>query len=267
MRALVLTVAPADAELAADDLWALGVVAVEERAGTTGVIELWTSLGDDPSLHEALQHVRWPWRLETIDDAVSDTWRSFAEPTWVDDDLVVHPEWVDPGDVAGSIAIPIEPGSTFGMGDHPTTVLSMRALRKVVEPGCRVLDVGCGSGVLAIAACRFGASQAVGIDISPAAVPTTEHNARINGVLDRVVAFTTPLAEIEATFDVVIANILAPALIDLAVDLRRVLANDGTLIISGILADRHQHVLDALAPMRVVGREDRDSWTAISLRR
>jgi ribosomal protein L11 methyltransferase len=78
---------------------------------------------------------------------------------------------------------------------------------------------------------------------------------------------TTPLAEIDGTFDVVVANILAPALVDLAGDLRRVLSEEGTLIISGILAERHQHVLDALAPLHVVGREDRESWTAISLRR
>lgn len=269
MRALVLTVARREAELAADDLWALGVVAVEERAGANaGSIELWTSLGDDGALlNETLRHLRWPWRLETVDEAVSETWRAFALPTWVDDDLVVHPAWVDPGDVGGAIAIAIEPGSTFGMGDHPTTTLSMRALRRAVAPGDRVLDVGCGSGVLAIAACRFGAADAVGIDISPAAVPTAEHNAAINGVSDRVVVFITPLAEIDGTFDVVVANILAPALVDLADDLRRVLSAQGTLIISGVLAERHQHVLDALSPLRVVASEVRDSWTAISLRR
>ena len=267
MRALVLTVGSADAELAADDLWALGVVAVEERAGASGTTELWTSLGDDVALDESLRHLRWPWRLEVVDDAVSETWRAFALPTWVEDDLVVHPEWVDPGVATGAITIAIEPGSTFGMGDHPTTVLSMRALRRVVVTGCRVLDVGCGSGVLAIAACHFGAAHCVGIDISPAAVPTTEHNARINGVADRVGVSTTPLAAIESTFEVVVANILAPALIDLAADLRRALAADGTLIISGILAERHQHVLDALLPLRVVAREDLDGWTAITLRR
>jgi ribosomal protein L11 methyltransferase len=142
----------------------------------------------------------------------------------------------------------------------------MRALRRAVVPGSRVLDVGCGSGVLAIAACRFGAATAVGIDISPAAVPTTDHNAEINGVADRITASTTPLAEVDGTYGVVVANILAPALVDLAADLRRVLADDGTLIISGILAERHEHVLAALAPLRVVARDDRDGWTAISLR-
>ena len=268
MRALVLSVAPDDVEVAADDLWSLGVMAVEERAVRGSVtVELWTSLGEDTPLGDALQHLRWPWRVETFDDAVTETWRAFAQPTWVADDLVVHPEWVDVGDVGASIAIAIEPGSTFGMGDHPTTVLSMRALRDAITPGCSVLDVGCGSGVLAIAACCFGAANAVGIDISPAAVPTTEHNARINGVDDRIQVSTTPLAEIDDCFDVVVANILAPALIDLAAHLQRVLAAEGTLIISGILAARHDHVLAALMPLRVVAREQRDTWTAISLRR
>lgn len=267
MQALVVTVDRVDVELAADDLWALGVVAVEERDAPGAQVELWTSLGDDDSIGAAVGGLRWPWRFVTVDEAVSETWRAHAVPTWIGDDLVVHPAWLDPGDVGRAIAIPIEPGSTFGMGDHPTTTLSLRALRRVVVDGSAVLDVGCGSGVLAIAACRFGAAAAVGIDISPAAVPITEHNAALNGVADRIMVSTTPLAELDGEFDVVVANILAPALVSLADDLVRVLRPDGTLIISGILVERHQHVLDALAPLRVVHRDDRDGWIAISLRR
>ena len=269
MQALVVSVGRNDLELAADELWSLGVVAIEERATAEGdVIELWTSLGDDTDeLAVALRSLRWTWRFEDVDESVTDTWRLHAQPTWIAADLVVYPSWLPAPDFGDALAIGIEPGATFGMGDHPTTVLSLRALREVVRHGQRVLDVGCGSGVLAIAACLFGAARADAIDISPASVPTTIHNAEWNGVADRVEVSTTPVAEIDETYDVVVANILAPTLIDLAADLQRSLAPGGTLIISGILAARHQHVLDALVPLKVVAGAELDGWTALTLTR
>ena len=273
MLALVVTVPAGEAEVASDHLWSLGVVAIEERATDDArVVELWTSLGDDAAaIAMELTGLRHHWRFEPIDESVSDTWRTFAAPTWVADDLVVHPAWLpDPaaavGAAVGITSISIEPGATFGLGDHPTTVLTMRAMRAVLRHGDAVLDVGCGSGVLAIAACLLGAARSVGIDISTAAVPTTIANARRNGVQDRVEVSTTPLGEVAGNFDVVLANILAPALIDLAPDLRRVVAPGGVLVVSGMLASRHDHVLDALRPMQPVDRVDRDGWTAITLR-
>lgn len=270
MIALVVT-APADeVELASDALWSLGVVAVEERVGGDGAVELWTSLGDDPDVVAAAAAgfpESWQWRTAVVDETVADTWRRFAMPVWVDDDLVVCPAWVDETFPDGVTIVRIEPGSTFGMGDHPTTVSSLRALRRQLRPGARVLDVGCGSGVLAVAAVLFGAAAAHGIDISPAAVPTTRANAEANGVADRITAATTPLADVPGTYDLVVANILAPALVELSADLRRVLAPGGTLVISGILADRHDHVLDALAPLRVVEADEMDGWVAVTLRR
>ena len=274
MRALVLSVNAVDAEVASDELWSLGVVAIEERSGAReGTIELWTSLGEETDSITAsvgaLAH-RWDFRFETVDEGVSETWRAHAAPTWISDDLVIYPAWAErpegAADAGRLTAIAIEPGATFGMGDHPTTVLSLRSLAAVVTAGARVLDVGCGSGVLAIAACRLGASQAVAIDISPAAVPTTIHNAELNAVSEQIAVSTSSLAEVDDVFDVVVANILAPALIDLAADLKRVLSPHGALVISGILAERHDHVLDALRPLRVVHRADLDGWTAITLR-
>jgi ribosomal protein L11 methyltransferase len=273
MLALVVTVSANDTEVASDELWSLGVVAIEERTtDDPDLIELWTSLGDDAgAIEAALGGLRRSWRFEPIDESVSETWRAFAGPTWVDDDLVVHPAWVgDPVRAHGApgsvTSIAIEPGATFGLGDHPTTVLTMRAMRSVLRSGDVLLDVGCGSGVLAIAGCLLGASRSVGIDISPAAVPTTVANAVRNGVGDRVTVSTTPLSEVHETFDVVLANILAPALIELSSDLRRVLAPGGALVVSGILADRHDHVLEALLPLRPVDRVDQDGWTAVTLR-
>lgn len=261
MRQFVVTVAAHEVELASDALWGLGVVAVEERPLDEDTVELWTSLGDDAGEPD----LPWPSRFEEVDAAVADTWRQFAEPINVDHDLVVQPAWVafaPPRD--GATVLVIEPGSTFGMGDHPTTRLTLVAARRWVQPHTRVLDVGCGSGVLAIGAMVFGAASAVGIDIAPAAVPVTLENARANGVT--VDVSTTPLEDVEGEFELVLANILAPALVALAPHLRRVLAPAGTLVVSGILAEAHQHVLDALAPLEPVHTDILDGWAAVTLR-
>ncbi len=260
MRQLVLTVDAADVELAGDALWGLGVVAVEERPSQDGRIELWTSLGEDATLPE----LPWPARFVEVDPTVADTWRQFAAPTWVDADLVVSPAWVPFVAPPGVTVIRIEPGATFGMGDHPTTRLTLSAARRALRPGARVLDVGCGSGVLAIATMVLGAGSATGIDISPAAVPVTEANAAANGV--EVDVSTTPLEELEGEFDLVLANILAPALVALAPDLRRVLATGGTLVVSGVLEHAHAHVIDALAPLRPAATDTLDGWAAVTLR-
>ncbi|MEI8241039.1 MAG: 50S ribosomal protein L11 methyltransferase [Actinomycetota bacterium] len=260
MRQLVVTVAEHEVELASDALWGLGVVAVEERVVGASV-ELWTSIGDDPV---AAPDLPWPWRFVEVDERVADTWRKFAAPTLVEPGLVVCPAWVDYTPPLGTTVLRIEPGSTFGMGDHPTTRLTLSAARRWVGPGAAVLDVGCGSGVLAIGAMLFGARRAVGIDIAPAAVPVTIANAVANGV--HVDVSTTPLQEVVGEFDLVLANILAPALIDLADDLRRVLAPGGVLVVSGILADAHVHVLRALAPLEVLEVATLGEWAAVSLR-
>jgi ribosomal protein L11 methyltransferase len=258
MRQLVVTVATAEAELASDALWGLGVVAVEERM-VDGGVELWTSVGEAETVH-----LPWPWRFVEIDERVADTWRSFAEPIWVEPDLVVRPAWVAFEAPLGVTVLTIEPGATFGMGDHPTTRLTLAAARRLVTPGCTVLDVGCGSGVLAIGSLVFGAGRAVGIDIAPAAVPVTTTNALANDV--SVEVSTTPLEEVEGEFDVVLANILAPALVALAPHLQRVLAPGGTLVVSGILSEAHSHVLAALRPLEPVHTDTLDGWAAVTLR-
>ncbi|MEY4175567.1 MAG: ribosomal protein methyltransferase [Actinomycetota bacterium] len=260
MRQLVVTVPLDEVELASDALWAMGVVAVEERAvETTSLVELWTSLESD-----VVPDLAWPCRFEEVDEAVGDTWRLHAAPTWITDQLVVCPAWAPREFPAGVTRVLIEPGPTFGMGDHPTTRLTLAAASRLLSPGSSVLDVGCGSGVLAIGCRVLGASRAVGVDISPSAVPVTTANAALNGV--DVEVSTMPLAAVEGQFDLVLANILAPALLELASDLRRVMAPMGRLVVSGLLSSRHEHVVAALAPLAVEHADHLDGWCALTLR-
>ena len=271
MLALVVTTTAADVELASDALWSLGVVAIEERAVADGV-ELWTSLGDDSDavVAAASQRLsRWSWHFVEVDETVAYTWRAHAQPVWVDPDLLICPAWVPfavPSDLESAVTVlRIEPGATFGLGDHPTTVLSMRAIRRSLRAGSTMLDVGCGSGVLAVGACVLGAARAVAVDIAPASVPITKANAASNGVADLIDVSTTSLAEVDGQFDIVVANILAPTLIELADDLVRVVAPSGVLIVSGVLANRHEHVEAALLPLHRIHRETLDGWAVIML--
>jgi ribosomal protein L11 methyltransferase len=272
--ALVLSVPAVEAELAADALWALGVAAVEERTldGPTegSLVELWTSLGDD---HSAVARAaeafpaRWRWRLVEVDPTVHDEWRRHAVPTWVSQDLMIHPAWVPVEVDAGVTTVSIEPGASFGLGDHPTTVLTLRAVRKGLFPGATVLDVGCGSGVVAIAACLLGASRAVALDVSPAAVEATSANASANGVDSRIEVSTTPLASVPGEFDVVAANILAPVLVELGSALVDHVGPDGVLVLSGLLDGRYDHVVEAVAPLHLVDVDRREGWVALTFRR
>jgi ribosomal protein L11 methyltransferase len=277
MIAFVLTVPANEAELASDALWALGVSAVEERSADPDqvpstedrFVELWTSIGSDvDAISRAAEGfpARWRWRTVEVDPAIAESWRAHAVPSWIDRGLVIVPSWLDVDMPPAVLRIDIDPGAAFGLGDHPSTVLALRLLRKVWWPGATVLDVGCGSGVLSVVAARLGAPYVEAIDVAAAAVEATAANSSRNGVGAAVAVSTRPLASIEEPFDLVLANLLAPTLIELAPDLRRVVAPSGELIVSGVLDGGYDHIVDALAPMQVVEKLTREGWAALLLR-
>jgi len=119
-------------------------------------------------------------------EETADTWRGFARPIWIDDSLVVVPAWQDPAVGDDVVAISIEPGGAFGLGDHPTTLLSLRATRTLLTVGSDVLDVGCGTGVIAVMAAVLGAGSVRAVDVASAAVEATRDNAVRNGVAELV---------------------------------------------------------------------------------
>jgi ribosomal protein L11 methyltransferase len=187
-----------------------------------------------------------------------DAWREFAEPV-VAGRLVVVPAWIEGGDLPGR-RIDIDPGRVFGHGGHPTTRLLLEELDRRIAGGETVLDVGCGSGVLSVAAAVLGAGRVEGIDIDPAAVPVTLDNAARNGVA--VSASTTPVEAIGGRYDLVLANIGADVLIELAPTLRPL---GDVLLLSGLLVDRVDDVGDAYAAAgaTVAGTSTADGWAAL----
>jgi ribosomal protein L11 methyltransferase len=157
----------------------------------------------------------------------------------------------------------------FGTGLHPTTRLCLTALESLADrggvEGRTVLDVGCGSGILAIAAIRLGAASALGIDTDPIAIEATTANARRNRIARSIRAREGSVPSGERPFGVVLANLIASLLVRLAPDLRAELAPAGTLVASGIFADREAEVRDAFerAGLRVTSRLVEGDWVAL----
>ena len=268
LRVTVVTVPAADAELGADRLMQAGAFAVEERQIHDGRVELRAVLADShTAARDRLGELPRQWSVtsETLDDTPAATWREYVAPVRIAPQLVVRPAWLPPVGEEGVTEVAIEPGATFGLGDHPTTRLCAAAVWRMRPPPARMLDVGTGSGVLAIVAVQAGAGHATAtdiVDVSPAVVAA---NAARNGVADRITPSTTPLEQIDGVFDLVVANILAPTLIAMAHDLVRLTAPGGTLIVSGLLDGRYDHVVAALSPMEMIGVDRLEGWVALVL--
>ena len=276
---VVVRTTPTEVEFVSDLLWSLGVVAIEEHWDPDGIVRLQTSLGDDIKVVEQAMDslpVELDWSTVIVNDAVANKWREFARPTMIGERIVIAPVWCDDREVAEVVAslahpdqaivIPIEPASTFGMGDHPTTMTSLLMIEKYVKPGDVLIDVGCGSGVLGIGALRLGAVRAVGMDINPSCVAVSQENARLNHVADRWTVTTEPVAVIGFPADIVVANILAPALIELSDELKRLTKPDGLLVISGVLTEHYEHVAQALRPLQECDRIEYGGWAAVAFR-
>lgn len=263
-----VTVAAADVEWVSDQLWGLGVVAIEEIVGTGETVILRTSMGEDhDTVRRAMDSldVTLDWKFELVDDRTVDTWRLHVRPFEVGDELLVVPAWNDePTNDVARMHVIIEPGATFGMGDHPTTRGCLALLERMDLRGRSVLDVGCGSGILGIVATMRGARMAHGVDINPASVEVSRVNARANGVSDR---WTVSDEQPSGEFDVVFANILAPVLIDLSDEIARRVAVGGVLVLSGVLDGRYEHVLGEYPDFVVTERSVIDGWASLRLER
>ena len=162
----------------------------------------------------------------------------------------------------------LEPGLAFGTGTHETTRLCLELREKYLVPGCDFLDMGCGSGILAVAALLLGAKSAVGVDIDPLAVKTAVENANTNKVGERFTGICGNLAEkVTGKFQLVAANIVADIVILLSQDAPRFLEKDSVYLVSGIIDTREQDVLDAIGDtFQVLERREEKGWIAMALK-
>jgi ribosomal protein L11 methyltransferase len=206
------------------------------------------------------------WLLRDVPDA---DWvrltQSQFEPIEVDERIWIVPSWHEIPDHPGTISIRLDPGLAFGTGSHPTTHLCLAWLARHLEAGRRVLDYGCGSGILAIAARKLGAGPTVGIDIDPQAVQSTHDNAAANEV-ELEVGLPDALPGWRA--DVVVANILSNPLKVLAPMLCERVLPGGYLVLSGVLERQAEEVAAVYAPWIAMSVwQARDGWVCLHGRR
>ncbi len=208
----------------------------------------------------------------------AERWKEFFKPACFADKVWVVPSWERDFIVPqGALSITLDPGMAFGTGQHATTALCLELLvgSFASAPPSRLLDVGCGSGILAIASAKLGCQHVVAIDNDPVAVAVAHENVRVNDVELAVQVSGADLTSVTGTFLWVVANIITPVLVELAEPLLAHVAEGGGLLLSGILAEQEDELLRALSqaaanlkkpPLRVEVRRQQGEWLALLLR-
>ena len=208
--------------------------------------------------------------MDGVEDADwENNWKAFYKPMEIGERLIVIPDW-ETADPKGRVALRLNPGLTFGTGSHATTRLCLTALEKLVKNGTRVLDLGCGSGILSIASILLGAERAYACDIDEKAVDVAYENAALNGVgRDRytvragdVTCDSRLRADMGGDYDIVVANIVSDVIIHIAPSVRPLMREGGVFITSGIIDDRADEVRGKLEEngFRVLEANQSEGW-------
>ena len=206
----------------------------------------------------------------------AEAWKAYWQPTRVGQRLVIKPSWRDwpPADqpeLAGpdDLVIELDPGMAFGTGAHATTTLCLEALERVIHGGERLVDLGCGTGILSIGALMLGAAEATAIDNDPLATEATKENCRRNGVTGCRVLLQDTLQGVEPGQDLVVANISLPIVMSVAPAAKELLKPGGLFICSGFYGARREELAEALqkAGLTVEQFEERESWGCMIARR
>lgn len=204
----------------------------------------------------------------------STSWKVHFKPLRVGSRLLIVPTWEDATSLPGDLVLRIDPGMAFGTGGHETTRLCLELLEKVMDIAPQavapsLLDLGTGSGILAMAASRLGAGRILALDIDPEAVEVARENLALNELAEKVECGTMPIESLEEGFDIILANILAEELVRLAPDLAMRLNPSGALILSGILAEKEDLVRRGFAdqPLEYLETNRAGEWVAMLYRR
>lgn len=207
--------------------------------------------------------------VSVADEDWAENWKQYYKPFRVGEKLVVKPTWEGFAAKPGDLVVELDPGMAFGTGTHETTFMCLELLEKYLRPGMRVMDVGTGSGILAIAAARLGAAEVLAVDIDPDAVRVARENIAHNGVHGTARAVLGDLVNGEAMpCELAVANIVADAIRLLCGPLTRHLTPGGLFLCSGIIREREQDVRDAVAAAgyALVERMEKGEWVALCLK-
>jgi ribosomal protein L11 methyltransferase len=245
------------------------------------IVRAYLPAGDDlPANRQRVEEAL--WHMGQIQPLPAPTFRTVAEEDWAETwkerltvmhigrRIVVRPSWLEYTSTPGDVVIQLDPGMAFGTGLHSTTQMCLMALEELVKPGMEVLDLGSGSGILAIAAARLGAGRVLAVDNDPIAVKTAQENVVANGVQGTVSVMHGSLAEVAGSYDLVAANILARVILEMAQEgLAKRVRSGGTLIATGILDGQEQEVIAALQRegLALTGQRRIEDWVCLLARR
>ena len=212
----------------------------------------------------------------TVDDSDwENNWREFYKPLKIGEKFLVIPEWEDP-ELEGRVALRLDPGLIFGTGSHATTRMCLHRLENFAAPGKKVLDLGCGSGILGIGAAVLGCGKVVGCDIDPKAPDVAADNAALNGVgADRFKVYAGDILSDEGMrkflgdgYDIVLANIVADVIMPLSAFARRFMAPDAIFICSGIIDNRLEEVKETILKngFEILEHKHEEEWNCFVCR-
>ena len=216
--------------------------------------EMGIDLGEAKVEHEKMYEEDW-----------ANTWKQYYKPSKVGEKIVVKPIWEEYEQKEGELVVNLDPGMAFGTGTHETTRMCIQALEKYVKEESTVFDVGCGSGILAIAAAKLGAKLAVGVDLDPVAVESSIENVGYNNLNNIEILHGNLVEVIDGKADIIVANILAEIICILTDDVKRVMKDGGVFITSGIIHDRVDMVCEKLEAtgFEVIEKNRDGEWNCI----
>ena len=239
------------------------------------IVHIYIEEGNNPAeavsfISDRLTAEKITFRIETdgcSEEDWADKWKAFFKPTPVGERLFVRPIWIDDYDSGDRAVLNIAPGAAFGTGTHDTTRLCLETLDKIIKDGDTVLDIGCGSGILAIASMLLGATEGFGVDIDELAVKTAKENGKMNGLDEPELKFVCgDLADkVTKQYDVVVANIVADIIILFSTQVRAFMKQGAKFIASGIIDTRADEVVAALqsAGLKLVERIEQGGWVCL----
>ena len=237
-----------------------------------GIVHVYISPEENPNeavsfIRERLDAEKIPYEIDSSLCKNADwenNWKKYFKPIPIGEKLLIQPIWKDKVDAGDRVVINLEPGLAFGTGSHETTRLCLEAIEKHIKPGSKMLDIGCGSGILSIASLLLGAGEATGVDIDKLAVKTALENAERNGFDEsRYTLYHGNLTDkVSGKFDVVAANIVADAIIMLSEGVDAFMNDDSVYIVSGIIDMREDEVVAALDKygFRIIARHKEGGW-------
>ncbi|HEY1958901.1 MAG TPA: 50S ribosomal protein L11 methyltransferase [Polyangiaceae bacterium] len=274
---VAIDVAAEDADVTSGELFELGATGVEERdegtlaRGAAGKTTLVASFENEKAARDAQKKLGAGARIEElVGDAWRDAWKEHFRPFRLCQGLWVRPPWQEHAPKRGEKVLVLEPGRAFGTGLHETTRLVAAAIAMLHRtlPQTSVLDVGTGSGILALTAIALGAKDALGVDNDADAIEVAKENAARNAMSERAAFATTPIARVRGTFGLVLANIEADVLVGMKAALVARVAQGGRLVLSGILASREADVRAAFGKpierAELSSATDDDKWVAMT---